>query len=68
MGFPSFSAVPVETLHATRDLRSMTPEELDFLKKLAEDVLEIRAMFKRFTTEKQQRWKDEAARRRERAW
>jgi hypothetical protein len=46
----------------------MSPEELDFLKKLAEDVLEIKAMFQRFTAEKKQRWKDEQIRRRERAW
>lgn len=37
----------------------MTPEEFDFLKKLSEDVLEIKAMFQKFTTEKKQRWKDE---------
>ena len=49
-------------------LRVMTPEEFDFLKKLSEDVFEIKAMFKRFTTDKEQRWKDEQARRRERAW
>jgi len=46
----------------------MTPEELDFLKKLSEDVLEIKAMFIRFTAEKKQRWKDEQVRRRERTW
>ena len=43
----------------------MTPEEFDFLKKLSEDVLEIKAMFKRFTTDEEQRWKDEQVRRRE---
>ena len=46
----------------------MTPEELEFLKKLSEDILEIKAMFRRFTAVKEQRWKDEAARRRERSW
>jgi hypothetical protein len=46
----------------------MTPEELDFLKRLSEDVLEIKAMFQRFTAEKKQHWKDEQVRRRERAW
>ena len=46
----------------------MTPEEFDFLKKLSEDVLEIKAMFRRFTTVKEQRWKDERARRRERSF
>jgi hypothetical protein len=46
----------------------MTPDQFDFLKKLSEDVLEIKAMFQRFTVEKKQRWKDEAARRRERSW
>ena len=58
----------MEALHASRDLRSMRPEEFDFLKKLAEDILEIKAMFKMFTAEKKQYWKDEQARRRERAW
>ena len=42
----------------------MTPEEFDFLKKLSEDMLEIKTMFKRFTADKEQRWKDEQARRR----
>ncbi len=46
----------------------MTPEEFDFLKKLSEDMLEIKTMFKRFTADKEQRWKDEQARRRERHW
>ena len=46
----------------------MSPEERDFLKKLSEDMLEIKAMFKRFTADKEQRWKDEQARRRERTW
>ena len=46
----------------------MTPEEWDFLKKLSEDMLEIKAMFRRFTSDKEQRWKDEQARRRERAY
>ena len=46
----------------------MTPEELDFLKKLSEDILEIKAMFKRFTSEEDQQRKDEQVRRRERAW
>jgi hypothetical protein len=46
----------------------MTPEEFDFLKKLSEDMLEIKAMFRRFTADKKQRWKDEQARRRERAY
>jgi hypothetical protein len=46
----------------------MTPEEIDFLKKLSEDVLEIKAMFQRFTNEKKQRWKDEQNKRRERTW
>ncbi|MGA8565918.1 MAG: hypothetical protein WB587_14315 [Nitrososphaeraceae archaeon] len=46
----------------------MTPEEFDFLKKLSEDMLEIKAMFKRFTADKEQRWKDQQARRRERTW
>ena len=46
----------------------MTPDELAFLKKLSEDVLEIKNMFKRFTAEKKQQLKDEQARRRERTW
>ena len=46
----------------------MNPEERDLLKKLSEDILEIKDMFRRFTTNKEQRWKDEQARRRERAW
>ena len=46
----------------------MSPEELEFQKKLSGEVLELKAMFKRFTTEKQQRYKDEQARRRERRW
>ena len=51
------------------DQKKMTPEEFDFLKKLSEDVLELKAMLKRFTTEKKQYWKDEmAARRRERGY
>jgi hypothetical protein len=33
----------------------MTPEEWKFLEKLSEDMLEIKAMFKRFTTIKEQR-------------
>ena len=36
-------------------LRVMTPEEFEFLKKLSEDVLEIKAMFQKFTTEKKQK-------------
>ena len=50
------------------DLRNMTPEEMDFLKKLAEDVLEIKAIIKGFTVDKKQRWKDEQVRRREATW
>jgi hypothetical protein len=46
----------------------MTPEDRDLLNKLSEDILEIKAMFQRFTAEKKQRWKDEQVRRRERAW
>jgi hypothetical protein len=46
----------------------MTPEELAFLNKLSEDILEIKAMFQRFTAEKKQRWKDDQAWRRERTW
>lgn len=46
----------------------MTPDELNFLKKLSEDVLEIKSMFQRFTAEKKQRWKDDQNRRREGTW
>ncbi len=46
----------------------MTPEELAFLNKLSDDILEIKMMFERFTAEKKQRWKDDQARRRERCW
>jgi hypothetical protein len=46
----------------------MTPEEFDFLKKLSEEVLKLKAMFEKFTAEKKQRWKDEQVRRRERCW
>jgi hypothetical protein len=53
----------------------MTLEELALLKRLSEEIsaiqkalLEIRTMFERFTNEKEVRWKDEAARRRERCW
>ena len=46
----------------------MSPEDRDLLKKLSEDMLEIKAMFRRFTTDKEQRWKDEQVRRRERAY
>jgi hypothetical protein len=46
----------------------MTPEEWKFLEKLSEDMLEIKAMFRRFTADKEQRWKDEQARRRERSF
>ena len=46
----------------------MSPEEWDFLNKLSEDISEIKEMVERFTMEKKQRWKDEQARRRERAY
>jgi hypothetical protein len=46
----------------------MSPEERDLLVKLSEDVLKLQSMLERFTTEKKQLWKDEQARRRERAW
>ena len=49
-------------------MSEMTPKELAFLNKLSEDILEIKAMFQRYTAEKKQRWKDEQARRRERNW
>ena len=40
------------------------PRRIRLLKKLSEDGIEIKAMFKRFTTDKEQHWKDEQARRR----
>lgn len=46
----------------------MTPDEFELLKKLSEDISEIKAMFRRFTAEKKQHWKDEAARRGESPW
>ena len=44
----------------TVDEFKMTPEELDFLKKLSEDVLELKAMFQRFTSDKKQRWEEKS--------
>ena len=55
-------------IHGILGRDNMSPEELAFLEKLSEDILEIKAMFKKFTTEKEQRWKDEQARRREQTW
>ena len=47
----------------------MTPEEVhQELADIKQMLLEIKAAFDRFTTEKKQHWKDEAARRRERTW
>jgi hypothetical protein len=46
----------------------MTPEELAVLNKLCDDISEIKTMVERFTADEKQRWKDEQARRRERAW
>ncbi len=46
----------------------MTPEEHREFAEINQMLLEIKAAFDRFTKEKQQRWKDDAARRRERSW
>jgi hypothetical protein len=61
-------SLSVAKILCRRYLRGMTPEELAYLNKLSEDILEIKLMFERFTAEKQQRWKDEQVRRRERSW
>ena len=47
----------------------MSPEEIDQeLSDIKKMLIEIKAVFDHFTTEKKQRWKDESARRRERCW
>ncbi len=47
----------------------MTPEEVgQELADIKKMLFEIKAAFDRFTSEKKQRWQDEAARRREKAW
>ena len=47
----------------------MSPEDIDQeLADIKKMLIEIKAAFDRFTTEKKQRWKDDAARRRETTW
>jgi hypothetical protein len=47
----------------------MTPEEVhQELIDIKKMLFDIKAAFDRFTTEKKQHWKDEAARRREATW
>ena len=48
--------------------KEITPEEHQELADIKQMLLEIKAAFDRFTTDKKQRWKDESARRREATW
>ena len=61
MSFPIFLGITI-LLSKRLPHPEMSPEELDFLKKLAEYVLEIKTMFKRFTADRKQQWKDEQVR------